>query len=115
MWDYEAEAAEMTRQVRQATPDQVRRLAEAWRGIGDPEAWNAANYVATRAEISIDRWGAGCRPTEEGAHYSRVWANGHVDAWVLLRVASRALVVKDLISEENFNLLYGTWASVMGR
>lgn len=76
----------------QMTPEQVRDLAAAGAG--------AAAGDAARAAAGDAAWDA-ARAAAGGA------AGGAA------RAAACALVVKDLITTEQFNLLYGPWASVM--
>jgi hypothetical protein len=65
------------------------------------DALSAARYAAGAA-------GAAARYAARSAARSAAWA-----ARYAVRDAAEALVVRDLISAEDFELLYGPWASVM--
>lgn len=63
-------------------------------------AWDAAGAAAWDAAGDAARVAAG----------DAAW----VAAWAAAWVAARALVVRDLITEEQFGILYGPWQSVVG-
>lgn len=79
-------------------------LNAAW-GVGRAAAWNAAWDVA---------WDV-ARTAARGAAWDAAWtAAWGVSGGAVWRAAG-ALVVRDLITPEHFNALYGPWASVMER
>ena len=79
---------------RTLTHDEIKRLAAAW-----DAAWYAARAAARTAA-----WYA----TRDAARYA-AWNA----AWDAARAAALALLVKDLITPEQFEILYGPWRSVM--
>lgn len=81
-------------QIFNLSEDQVIELAsahQARRGFSYTMAWNEARNSALDAERDLS--------------WELAWEAAH-DAFL-------ALIAKDLITEEQFNLLYGPWASVM--
>ena len=79
----------------------------AWDAAGDAArsaarsaAWSAARYAAWDAARS--------------AAWDAAWDAAWAAAWSAARSAAWALMVKDLITPEQFDLLYGPWALVMG-
>ena len=99
--------------VKTITPEQAEALAIVWeRSDNSADEWDEVWRRAIHAsEGRRGEWEAACdaigmfrkRTYEMGGH-----AVEHA-AWE----AAAALVVKDLISEDDFNTLYGPWASVM--
>ena len=109
------------------TLDEAGRLADAaWSAAADA-AWGAAWRAAAGAA-----WGAAAgaawvaaadaawvatRDTAWVATRAAAWDAARHAAWVATRHAARdaaaALVVRDLISQKQFQVLYGPWASVM--
>ena len=82
--------ADLIERARHLTVDEIRRLVYAWdaaRVAARAAAWDAARAAALRAA-----WDA---------------------AWEAAWDAAIALLVRDLITPEQFDLLYGPWASVM--
>ncbi len=88
------------------TPKQIDKLDAAWDAARDAAlgaAWDAAWDAARGAALGAAwgaAWDAAC-----GAALGAAWGA----AWD----AACALVVRDLISEEDFDLLYGPWKIVM--
>ena len=85
--------------ARALTPDEVGRLNAAW-GNARVAAWDAARdsaWVAARNSARRAAWNA-------------AW-----DAvWDAARNSAGALVVRDLISEDQYRVLVQPWASVCG-
>ena len=90
--------ADLIESVRRLTADKIRGLDAALAA-----AWDAA-WVAARAAA---------RAAALDAALDAAWDAALDAAWVAARAATLALVVKDLITPEQFDLLYGPWASVM--
>jgi hypothetical protein len=83
----------------------------AWVAVWDvarDAAWDVARYAARYA--AEDAAGYAARYAAENA----AWAAAGYAARDVARDAARALVVKDLISSEQFELLYGSWGKVIG-
>ena len=80
--------------ARQITPSEGQALVTAW-----DAAWDAAEDAA------------------EDAAWSAAWSAARWRAWSAARDAARdaalAVLVQDLITPEQFQLLYGPWASVI--
>ena len=81
------------------TDDEVSRLYAAWDAARDA-AWDAAWYAAWNAARN-----AAGDAARNAAGYAARYAAG---------TAARALVVRDLTTAEQFELLYGPWGSVIG-
>ena len=80
------------------TPEQVDRLNAAWGAAWDAAwgaVWNAARTAA---------WGAARTAARDAARTA---------AWDAAGNSALALLVRDLITPEQFDVLYGPWASVM--
>ena len=77
--------------------------AHAWRVVREIGAWRALGPNGEAVAALIER---ARRLTLD--EVERLYA-----AWYAARYAAFALVVKDLITPEQFDLLYGPWASVM--
>jgi hypothetical protein len=83
----------------------------AWVAVWDvarDAAWDVARYAARYAAENA---------AENAARYAAenaAWAAAGYAARDVARDAARALVVKDLISSEQFELLYGSWGKVIG-
>jgi hypothetical protein len=86
-------------QAKTLTPEQSRALVAAWAA-----AWDAARAAAwdTAWAAARDAARAAARDAARAAVWDAAWA------------AARALVVRDLITPEQFDLLAGPWVSVMG-
>ena len=112
-----------------------KRAALAWRVVGELPAHEAFGPNGEAVVALIDRASRLTRQEAEGLAAARVaawvaattgawdaawaaaWAAAaaaRAAAWDAARVAARALVVRDLISPEQFDILYGPWASVIG-
>ena len=85
------------------TADQAQRLSAAWDAVR-PAAWGAARDAARDAAWSAawDAVRSAVQPAVRPAAWSAAWD------------AALALVVRDLIPSEQFDILYGPWASVFG-
>ena len=88
------------------TPEQAERLRAAWNA-----AWNAAWYAAADAAADAARYAA------RHAAWNAAWNVARYAARYAARRAAAdaalALVVRDLINQKQFQVLYGRWASVM--
>ena len=105
------EVAALIEAAKSVTASQAQALYAAWgaaRGAARGAAWGAARGAAWGAAWDA-AWDA-ARGAARGAAWGAAWGAVRDAA----RDAARALVVKDLISEENFNILVGPWLSVMG-
>ena len=94
--------ADLIERARHLTVDEIRRLAAAWEAAWDASrdaAWVAAREAARDAARDAAREAA--------------WDASRDAAWVAAWDAAIALLVRDLITPEQFDLLYGPWASVM--
>ena len=92
------------------TPEQAERLRAArnaaWYAAVDA-AWGAAAGAAWNAARSA------ARDAARRAARRAAWSAARRAAWHAARDAAAALVVRDLITPEQFDVLYGPWASVM--
>jgi len=98
--------AALIERARNLTSDQAFLLGAAWDATRDADkttAWYAARH-ASRGSV----WGA-----SRDAVRDAVRENSWDGIWYAVRAATIAVVAGDLISEEDFNTLYGPWASVM--
>ena len=87
--------------TRSATRDAARSATRsATRDAARSATWSAARYATRDAARSAAR----------DATRSAAWSAARDAAWY----AALALVVRDLISPEQFDILYGPWASVFG-
>jgi hypothetical protein len=93
--------------MRTLTEEQAGEMRNAW--LATPEdLWDEASLPA----VSFGRWRetvAAFSAADDSVDSVEVWENAQGS----VMDAILALVTKDLISEEHFNLLYGPWASVM--
>ena len=80
------------------TPEQVDRLNAAW-GAAWNAVWNAV-------------WNA-ARTAAWGAAWDAAWGAARTAARDAAGNSALALLVRDLITPEQFDVLYGPWASVM--
>jgi hypothetical protein len=83
-------------------------------------AWDAARDAAWYAARGA-AWYAARDAARDAARYAAwyaAWGAAWYAVWYATRDAARyaalALIVKDLITPEQFEILYGPWASVMG-
>jgi hypothetical protein len=135
--------AALIKRCRTMTYDEAEQLSAAGNAAGDAAtyaagdaagyaagyaAWSAAGYAATYA--AWDAAGDAARSAARSAAWSAAryaawdaarsaawdaaWDAAWAAAWSAARSAAWALMVKDLITPEQFDLLYGPWASVMG-
>ncbi len=88
------------------TPEQGIRLEHAWVSAWD-EAWENAREAAQFA-ISQETWDAIWSTSRNAS-----WIAAPGAIWCVIWDAVVALTVRDLISEEDFDLLYRPWRSVM--
>ena len=108
---------------RTITADQAQRLYVAWdaaRSAARYAAWDAAWYAAWDAAWYAARcaawYAARCAAwyaARDAAWYA-AWSAARYAARYAAWDAGLALVVRDLISPEQFDILYGPWASVFG-
>ena len=89
------------------TAGEAEKLVAAEGAAGDA-AWDAAWEAAWEAAWRAVR-DAGRRAVEEAA-----WEATRSAAWYAARDAALALVVRDLISKEHYDLLTGPWVQVIG-
>jgi hypothetical protein len=103
--------AALIKRCRTMTYDEAEQLfaaRSAARYAAWDAAWSAAGSAAWSAAGEAARDAAG-----DAARYAAWYAAGEA-AGSAARDAAWALMVKDLITPEQFDLLYGPWASVMG-
>lgn len=92
------EVATLIERCRLLTTDEAMRLAAA----------RAATRDATR-DAALDAALAAALGAVRGA----AWTAVRGAAWTAVRGATLALLARDLINEEHFNILYGPWAEVI--
>jgi len=104
--------------ARYAVTDVARDVArDAARYAAWLAAWDAAGYAARYAAAYAAEnaaWVAVWDVARDAAGYAARYAAARYAAENAARSAARALVVKDLISSEQFELLYGSWGKVIG-
>ncbi len=93
------------------TYDEAKQLSAAWAAVR-AAAWGAARAAARDAAWAAARDAA--RAAARGAARGAVWGAAREAAWDAARDAVWALIVRDLISPELFEVLYGPWRSVIG-
>ena len=102
--------AALIERIKNLTPDQAMELGGTW---------NAARYAvldAARSAAWTAAWGSvwgAVWDAVRGAVWDAVREESRDSIWYAVRAATIALATQDLISEEDFNTLYGPWASVM--
>ena len=104
------EIRQLIKKLKTITPEQAMELAAAY-----DTAWNAARsaaYDAARDAAWYAAWNA-ARSAAWNAARSAAWKAARPAARSAAYDATLALLVKDLISEDDFNILYGPWAAVM--
>ena len=87
----------------------------AWQALG-PNGEAVAAYIERCKTITADeaeRLYAAWYAAREAARYA-VWEAARYAVWDAVWAAAIALMVRDLITTEQFDLLYGPWASVFG-
>ena len=89
------------------TADEARGLAAAWAAAWDA-AWDAAWYAAWDAAWDA-AWYAAAWDAARGAAWDAARGAAGDAAWY----AAGALVVRDLITPKQFDLLYGPWRTVI--
>lgn len=105
------------------TADEAARLGAAWDATwaatwGVP--WGAAWCAAWGAALAAARCAARCaalaaaRDALRDATWAATWGATWGAARGAARGAAKALLVRDLITREQFDRLYGPWASVIG-
>jgi hypothetical protein len=99
------QVAALIAQASRISPEQAAQLNAA-RGAAREAAWGAPGIGAEYAA-----WEA-ARDAARGAARDAVWDAARVTAGVASRAAT-GLLVRDLVSSEVFDTLYGPWASVM--
>ena len=105
------EVAALIDRARMLTKEEIKRLYAAAYAAGPAARYaaeNAARYAAWDA-ARYAAWLAAWDAAGYAARYAAAYAAENA-AWV----AVWALVVKDLISSEQFELLYGSWGKVIG-
>jgi hypothetical protein len=85
---------------------------DAARYAAKDAAGNAAWYAAWNAARNAAWYAA--RDAAWGAAWNAAWNAAKDAAWGAAGDAAGALVTRDLITEEQFNVLTGPWVSVMG-
>jgi hypothetical protein len=119
--------AALIKRCRTMTYDEAEQLSAAGSAARDAAryaAWSAARYAARYAARDAARyaaWDAAGSAARYAARYAARDAArdaagdaARYAARDAARYAAWALMVKDLITPEQFDLLYGPWASVMG-
>ena len=89
----------LIKKIGTVTTEEARALAAAWNAWDAWDAWAAA-WAAVRndaLDVALDA----------------AWNDAWNDAWAAAWDAVLALMVRDLISGDQFDVLYGPWASVM--
>jgi hypothetical protein len=90
----------------------IKQLSEAW-----SEAWYAARYEAryeARGKAWDDAWYAAWDAAEFEARYKAwyaAWGKAWDEAWYAARDADLAVLAKDKITAEQFEILTGPWTS----
>lgn len=108
------EIEQLIQKARVLTQEQAKSLSDAWYDA-DESAWGDAWYEAKHSverTASVQDWDNGWETAWYNARdNSRYGATDKV--WDVIYDAVLALAVKDQITQERFDLLYGPWASVM--
>jgi len=92
------EVAALIKRCKTLTPDEIKRL---------DAARYAARYAARDAARDMARYAAWYAAWD--AARAAAWDAARAAAWVAARDAALALIVRDLITAEQFELLYGSW------
>ena len=107
------EVRQLIKKLKAITPEQTMELAAAYDAAWN-DAWDAAWNAARSAANAVP---SATRDAAYHAAYDAAWAAArsasYDAAWAAAYDAVLALLVKDLISEDNFHTLYGPWAAVM--
>ncbi|MCC7408304.1 MAG: hypothetical protein IT442_09540 [Phycisphaeraceae bacterium] len=107
--------AVLIERARRLTANEVLRLFDAWHAAGY-DAWHAVWHAARDAARDAAGYAAGYAARDAVWHAARD-AAGYAAGYAVgdaARDAAWALFVRDLISPEQFDILYGPWASVIG-
>ncbi len=96
----------LVEQARTLTPEDATRLAAAW-SVARYAAWSVARYAARDA--ARDAAGSAARAAARAAAMAAAMDAARAAAMD----AASALVVRDLITTEQFDILYGPWRAVM--
>lgn len=109
------QVAALIDRVGRLTASEAEKLDAAGNAAGNAArvaAWEVARVAAWVAAWD-DTWVA-ARVAAGNAARVAVWDDTWDAAWVAARDAALALVVRDLISKEHYDLLTGPWAQVIG-
>ena len=108
-----AEVKKLIEKIKTITPEQAETLAIVWeRSYNCADEWDEVWMRAIHAsEGRRGEWEAAWNAI--GMFRKRTYEMGGRAVEHAAWEATAALVVKDLISEDDFNILYGPWASVM--
>ena len=100
-----AEVEAMIEKIKTITPEQAETLFVAW----------VANNAADRALAAFEALDATNYEQWIAVRYAAMKAmpDDALDAWDAIWDATLALVVRERISEEDFDVLYGPWREVM--
>lgn len=127
-WDYEAELDDLLDFLGELTVDDTRAMAAAWAEIDPAERTSAWALVrsetkAARRDRALDearetvaRWAAGSSHSLEGSPYSVSYGQDldkrdtRVQAAAPVLDAAAAVIVRDLLPADAFDVLYGPWA-----
>ena len=101
--------------VRHLTPEQVQELAIAYSDADSDAARSAAEYAAFDAAWTAATYALGVAAFDAARHAAMLVNPSLPGADDASLNAFLALLVRDLITTEQFNLLHGPWASVMER
>ena len=108
-------AAALIGRARRLTADELDSLAAAWDAAWDA-AWAAARaaaWAAARAAAWDAAWDAAWVAVRVAA-WDAAWDAARVAAWAAAWDAARALVVRDLITTDQYDTLTRTWREVIG-
>ena len=94
------------------SPNQIERLALAWRDAAGDGAQLVARSNAALAALMVAKSSSRIAAWSAAREATRVPGDG--DAQEAAEHAACALVVQDLLTPQQFQLLYGAWAAVLG-
>lgn len=104
-------------QVKNLTPTRALRLNTALWNRAFESAFNAAMQAGREVERNAASSAAFSAAWEaqlaQDATWDEAWVEAMSDARGAAENAALAITVRDLITDEQFNALYGLWASVM--
>lgn len=117
------EVAAFIERCQTLTTDDLVRLSAAWKTMWNDDVlwagWEASHDAAWRGARDFARaaaWFAAWKASWQGVP-DEAWNGIPDEAWPAARDAARdaalGLLVRDLITPEQFEILYGPWASVM--